>query len=95
MARQLIWRETARRLRKALDEQRGEILIDVDHRVGEELLELGRWHPRGYHGRYPIPASVAAAIADQLDSLDPRSVESLEALDRGLHTVIPGPEYVW
>ena len=79
-----------------MDEQRGEILISIDRMVANDLLELGHHHAvGGYTGRYPIPASVAAAIADRLDLLEPRSAEALEALDRGLHTAIPGPEYVW
>lgn len=86
----------ARRLRAAMDEQRGEILISLDRMVADDLLALSRPHAAGgYTGRYPIPSSVAAAIADQLESLESVSVGALEALDRGLHTAIPGPEYVW
>ena len=91
-----IWREMARRLRTAMDEQRGEILIRLDRMVANDLLELGRPHPvGGCTGRYPIPASIAAAIADRLESFESVSAGELEALDRGLHTAIPGPEYVW
>jgi len=79
-----------------MDEQRGEILIRLDRMVANDLLELG--HPHlvgGYTGRHPIPSSIAAAIADRLESLETVSAGALEALDRGVHTAIPGPEYVW